>query len=63
MILVSIDMDEESVKLLLEPLASTYEIDITLTSIIDGYNIINAKARKYGDLENFAKSAQRTTIR
>ncbi|WP_457598480.1 CinA family protein, partial [Hydrogenimonas sp.] len=54
-----VDLDEDSVKLLLEPLASTYEIEIKSTSIVDGYNIIYSKAKRYGDLENFAKSAQK----
>ena len=54
-----IGLDEDSVKLLLEPLASTYEIDIVSTPIVEGYSVIYSKAKRYGDLENFLKSAQK----
>ncbi|NOX15832.1 MAG: CinA family protein, partial [Epsilonproteobacteria bacterium] len=53
-----IDIDIDSIKLLLEPISSTYEINIIATPIIDGWININAKANKYGNLENFLKAVK-----
>ncbi len=51
-----VDIDLDSLKLLIEPICSTYEIKIKATSIVEGLIKINATASKYGDLENFLKS-------
>lgn len=51
-----IDIDIDSIKLLIEPISSTYEINIIATPIIEGWINISAKANKYGNLENFIKA-------
>jgi len=53
-----IDMDIDSIKILLEPICSNYDIKIIATSIIEGLVKINAKAYKYGNLENFLKAVK-----
>ncbi len=53
-----IDIDIDSIKLLLEPIASTYEINIVATPIVDGWIEISAIACKYGNLENFIKAVK-----
>ncbi|MBP6325044.1 MAG: CinA family protein [Sulfurospirillum sp.] len=52
-----IDLDEDSLKILLEPLAQNYEIKITPTKLIDGWMIIEAISNKYGNIESFFKAA------
>ena len=51
-----IDSDEESLKILLEPLAQNYEIKITPTTLIKGWVIVEAISNKYGNIENFFKA-------
>ncbi len=51
-----INIDIDSIKILLEPICANYDIKITTTSIIDGWVKINSKAYKYGNLENFLKA-------
>ena len=53
-----IDIDEDSLKILLEPLAQNYEIRITPTRIIDGWMSVEAVSNKYGNLESFFKAAK-----
>lgn len=53
-----IDIDIDSIKILLEPICSNYDIKIMATSIIEGWVKINAKAYKYGNLENFLKAVK-----
>lgn len=53
-----IGIDEDSTKILLSPLADTYEVKLTSSSLIEGWSIIEAQANKYGDLENFLKAVQ-----
>ena len=53
-----IGIDEDSTKLLLSPLADTYEVKLTSSSLIEGWSIIEAKANKYGDLQNFLKAVK-----
>ena len=53
-----IDIDEDSLKIFLEPLAQTYEIRITPTLLIDGLTVIEAISNKYGNLESFFKAAK-----
>jgi len=52
-----IDIDEDSLKILLEPLAQNYEIKIVPTMLIDGWHIIEATSNRYGNLESFFKAA------
>ncbi len=54
--IVNIDID--SIKLLLEPICSNYDVKIYSTSIIEGWTEINAEASKYGNLENFIKAVK-----
>lgn len=53
-----IGLDEDSTKILLEPLADTYEIKLTTTSIVQGWSFIEATSYKYGNLKNFLKSVK-----
>jgi nicotinamide-nucleotide amidase len=52
-----IDLDEDSLKILLEPLAQNYEIKITPTTLIEGWILIEAISNKYGNIESFFKAA------
>ncbi len=51
-----IGLDEDSTKILLNPLADSYDIKLTTTSIIDGWSLVEATSYKYGNIENFLKS-------
>lgn len=53
-----IGLDEDSTKILLAPLAETYEIKLSSTSIAEGWSFIEATTYKYGNLENFLKSVK-----
>ncbi|WP_024953780.1 CinA family protein [Sulfurospirillum arcachonense] len=53
-----IGLDEDSTKILLEPLADTYEIKLTSTSVIEGWSYIEATTYKYGNLEKFLLSVK-----
>ena len=53
-----IGLDEDSTKILLAPLAETYEIKLSSTSIVEGWSFIEATTYKYGNLENFLKSVK-----
>ena len=53
-----IGLDEDSTNILLEPLADTYEIKLTSTSIIEGWSLVEAASYKYGNLESFLKSVK-----
>jgi nicotinamide-nucleotide amidase len=52
-----INLDEDSLKILLEPLAQNYEIKITPTTLVDGWILIEAISNKYGNIESFFKAA------
>ena len=53
-----IGLDEDSTKILLEPLADTYEIKLCSTSIVEGWTFIEASTYKYGNLKKFLKSVK-----
>ena len=53
-----IGLDEDSTKILLEPLADTYEIKLNTTSIVQGWSFVEATSCKYGNLKNFLKSVK-----
>jgi len=53
-----IGLDEDSTKILLNPLADTHEVKLTSTALIEGWSVIEAKTNKYGNLENFLKSVK-----
>lgn len=51
-----INIDTDSLKMLIEPICSTYEIKIEATSIIENLTNITASSSKYGNLDNFMKA-------
>ena len=51
-----IDMDEESCKIFLEPIAGSFEISLQFSTLIEGWVLVEAKCHKYGQMENFLKS-------
>jgi len=51
-----IGIDEDSCRILLEPLAQTFEIGLHVTPLVEGWISIAAKAQKYGQIEHFLKS-------
>jgi nicotinamide-nucleotide amidase len=51
-------MDEESAKILLDPLSKTYEVNINITTLTPGWLQIEALSKKYGQLEHFLKGAK-----
>ena len=53
-----IGIDEDSTKILLSPLADTYEIKLTSSSLVDSWSIIEAKTSKYENLQNFLKAVK-----
>jgi nicotinamide-nucleotide amidase len=53
-----IGLDEDSTKILLEPLANTYEIKLNSTSIVDGWSLIEASTYKYGNIKHFLKAVK-----
>jgi len=53
-----IGLDESSTKILLEPLADTYEIKLATTSMVEGWSLVEASTYKYGNIESFLKSVK-----
>ena len=53
-----IDIDEDSLRILLDPIAQNYEIKITPTTIVDGWIRVEAVSNKYGNLDSFFKSVK-----
>lgn len=53
-----IGLDEDSTKILLDPLANNFEIKLTTTSLVEGWSLVEASTLKYGNLENFLKSVK-----
>jgi len=53
-----IGLDEDSTKILLNPLSDTYEVRLTSSTLIEGWSIIEAKTNKYGNLQNFLKAVK-----
>ncbi|MBR8462401.1 CinA family protein [Campylobacter sp. faydin G-24] len=52
------DIDADSAKILLDPLAKTYEINISLSEIITNLVLIRAKANKFGQIEGFLQGVK-----
>lgn len=52
-----IGLDEDSTKILLEPLASTYNVKLTSTPIVEGWSKINIISSKYGEAQSFLDAA------
>ena len=53
-----IDMDVESCKILLEPIAENFETKIKIIKIIEGWNLVKIESLKYGQINNFIESAK-----
>ena len=52
------DEDEESARILLEPLAQTYEVRLNVTKIVDGWLQLHILSRRHGNIANFIQSAK-----
>jgi len=55
-------MDEESAKILLDPLSKTYEIKINITTLTSGWLKVESISKKYGQLEHFLKGAKQLLL-
>lgn len=51
-----IDIDKESAQILLEPLTASYNVNITLTPIIDGLTKVKVSTSRYGHIDSFIDS-------
>jgi len=51
-----LDMDEESCQILSSALATSYDVKISTTTLIDGLVKIKVQSQKYGNPENFIKA-------
>ncbi|WP_033916804.1 CinA family protein [Campylobacter sputorum] len=52
------DLDSESAKILLEPLAKTYDININLSQMVANWTIVKAVENKFGQIDGFLQSAK-----
>ncbi len=52
-----VGLDTQSCQVLLEPIAQTFDVSIHVSPWVDGLAKIEARTQKYGQLENFIKSA------
>ncbi len=50
--------DKESANLILQPIAQTYDVNIDIVEIIDGWLRIDVVSRRYGDISKFIHSAK-----
>ncbi|QOY51158.1 CinA family protein [Candidatus Sulfurimonas baltica] len=50
--------DKESAVALLSPIAQTYDVNIDIVNIIDGWLRIDVRSKKYGDISKFINSAK-----
>ncbi|MBL0687671.1 MAG: CinA family protein [Sulfurospirillum sp.] len=53
-----IGLDNDGAKVLLQPIADTYEVKLTSTSIAEGWSFTEATACKYGNLKKFLISVK-----
>ena len=53
-----VDIDGESAKILLDPLAKTYEVQIHISEIIENLAIVRAEANKFGQIESFVSGVK-----
>lgn len=53
-----LDIDEDSFRILLEPLAKTFEVKLSSTSIIPNWLLIKVISNKFGQIEGFIQSAK-----
>jgi len=52
------DEDAPSVKILLEPLAASFDIRLDLVTIVEGWIEVSVQSRKYGNIAQFISSAK-----
>lgn len=52
------DEQSDSLKIILDPIAQTYELNIDIICIIDGWTKINITSKKYGDITQFIGSVK-----
>ena len=52
------DEDAPSVKILLEPLAQSFDIRLDMVTIVEGWVEVSVKSRKYGNIAQFISSAK-----
>ena len=52
------DEDAPGVKILLEPLATSFDVKLDFTTIIDGWIEVSVKSKKYGNISQFINSAK-----
>ncbi|ALV24282.1 competence/damage-inducible domain protein [Campylobacter iguaniorum] len=52
-----LDIDKESARILLDPLATTYNVTISLTELLPGLTYVKASTNKYGQIDGFIESA------
>ncbi|MCF6339321.1 MAG: CinA family protein [Sulfurimonas sp.] len=52
------DEQSDSLKIILEPIAQTYDVHIDIVNIIDGWTKINITSKKYGNISQFVGSAK-----
>jgi len=50
------DEDKESAVALLNPIAQTYDVNINILTIVDGWLYINIESKKYGNISKFINS-------
>jgi len=52
------NIDEEGADALLDPLAKSYEVEFSSTTLTPGWLMVECSAKKFGRLENFLKSVK-----
>ncbi|AQW82031.1 competence/damage-inducible domain protein [Campylobacter pinnipediorum subsp. pinnipediorum] len=52
------DIDKESAKILLEPLAKPYKVQIYLSEILPNLTIVKTRAEKFGSIDGFKQSVK-----
>ncbi|MEA2098981.1 MAG: CinA family protein [Campylobacterota bacterium] len=52
------DEDKESAIVFLTPIAQTYDVNINVLTLVDGWLYINVESKKYGNLSKFINSAK-----
>ncbi len=51
--------DEESIKTVLSPMAETYDLQLDIFTIIDGWVQVNVNSKKFGEVSKFVSSAHK----
>lgn len=51
--------EKDSINLVLQPIAQTYDVDIEIVEIIEGWLVINIISKKFGNISKFLYSAKK----